>query len=246
MSDSWDAIAEWWIIEAASDPAYPHDVVPLLTELVPVEPGLVLDLGCGDGHLAPHIGGSVVGFDRSERLARAAATRIPAVVGRAPDLRCFRSDAFDGAASVYLLDLLADEVAFFRACATVVRPSGWLVIVINHPVYTAPGSAPLIDEDGEILWRWGRYFDPGSTDESVGSQIVRYEHRSVASLLNAAAGSGWRLEAMHERALSPTTIELIPGAFGQDRIPRLLGVRWRLDGGGPATGRMRSGTGAAR
>ena len=231
MSDSWDPIADWWIREAASDPAYPLDVVPMLEVLVPSEPGLVLDIGCGDGHLAPHVGDRLVGFDRSERLARAAASRMPVVVGRAPDLDCFRTQVFDGAVSVYLLDLLADDPAFFRACARVIREAGWLVVVINHPVYTAPGSAPLIDEDGEVLWRWGRYFDRGATDEPVGVETVRYEHRSVADLLSAAADAGWRLETMVERPLSSATIERIPGAFGQDRIPRLLGVRWRSASG---------------
>lgn len=246
MSDSWDPIADWWIEEAASDPAYRLDVVPMLTALVPTEPGLVLDLGCGDGHLASRIGERVVGFDRSETLARAAAVRMPTVVGRAPDLRCFRASVFDGAVSVYLLDLLADDRSFFRSCAEVVRDSGWLVVVINHPVYTAPGSAPLIDEDGEVLWRWGRYFEPGWTDEPVGTETVRYEHRPVASLLSVAADAGWRLDAMLERSLSPATIERIPGAYGQDRIPRLLGVRWRADGLHRGEDPPRSGTGTAR
>ena len=49
MSDNWDDIAVWWTAEAADDPAYRFDVHPLLLELLPDDPGRVVDLGCGDG-----------------------------------------------------------------------------------------------------------------------------------------------------------------------------------------------------
>jgi len=46
-----------------------------------------------------------------------------------------------------------------------------------------------------------------------------------------AASHGWILEAMYERPLSAAAIESEPGYLGQDGIPRLLGVRWRLPEG---------------
>lgn len=230
MSDNWDDLASWWKAESASDPAYVHDVNPLLIELMADAGTPVVDLGCGEGQGMRLIGGAVTGVDLSMSLAAAARAAGPVIVAELPDLTYFVHDAFAAAYSVYLLDLIDDHDAFFVNTARVVRPGGHLVVIINHPVYTAPASAPLMDPDGEILWRWGRYFDRGSEVVPVGPRSITFHHRPVGALLTAAARAGWRLETMVERPLGPSTVAELPGYEGQDGIPRLLGVRWVRDG----------------
>ncbi len=230
MTDNWDDIAAWWRAESAQDPSYPNDVVPLLDLLIEPTSGPLIDLGCGDGSLMRSHGGSVVGVDLSLDLARVARSTAPVVVAELPDLGFLRTDSFDGAVSVYLLDLIEDHDGFFASVARVCRPSATLAVVINHPVFTAPGSAPLLDEDGEVLWRWGDYLSLGSSMEPAGHREIRYHHRPLGTLLTSAAGHGWRLELMDERPLSEETIRSLPGYAGQQSIPRLLGMRWRLDG----------------
>ena len=87
MSEAWDELADWWIEEGTGDPSYRFDVVPLVAALLPDAPdgdrGRVLDLGCGNGHLARHLGTDVIGVDGSERLARAAAATVPAATAAA-------------------------------------------------------------------------------------------------------------------------------------------------------------------
>jgi SAM-dependent methyltransferase len=226
VSDNWDDIASWWTDEAAADPAYAIDVHPLLVELMPDAPGTMVDLGCGEGQGMRLVGGSVVGVDLSAELAEAAVSAGPVVVAELPGLEFFVPDSFDTAYSVYLLDLIADHAGFFVESARVVRQGGALVIVINHPAYTAPGSAPLLDEDGEVLWRWGDYFRTGSSLEPAGHREIRFHHRPLGQLLTDAAAAGWSLDVMIERALSADTIRALPGYVGQHHIPRLLGVRW--------------------
>ena len=226
MSDTWAAIAEWWEQIGVADPSYRHDVVPMVRDLVPGDHRIALDLGCGTGHLAPAIGGTVVGVDASHQLAATALRTMPVAVGRAPDLAFLADASVDLVVSVYLVDLLDDDRRFFDEVRRIVRPGGGLVIVINHPVYTAPGSVPIADVDGEILWRWGDYFEPGTSDEPAGPGSVRYHHRSLAALLGNAADAGWRLEAIRERPLGRDAIAEMPGYEGQDTIPRYLGVRW--------------------
>jgi SAM-dependent methyltransferase len=230
MSDGWDHIAQWWEDVGVHDPSYRHDVVPLLDDLVVGDHAMALDLGCGTGHLGRLIGGTVIGVDASQRLARSALGTMPVAVGRAPDLSFLADASFDLVVSVYLVDLLGDHRRFLEETHRVVRPGGDLVVVINHPAYTAPGAAPIADPDGEVLWRWGSYFTQAWTDEPAGPGSVRYHHRSLATLLQDAADVGWHLTAIRERPLSPEVMAEMPGYEGQDTIPRYLGARWSRPG----------------
>jgi SAM-dependent methyltransferase len=230
MTDNWDDIAAWWRDESAKDPSYPNDVLPLLESLLDAKSERIIDLGCGDGALMRGYGGSVIGVDLSFDLARVARSIAPVVVAELPDLGFVKSGSFDAAVSVYLLDLIEDHDRFFASVARVCRPHSTLVVVINHPVFTAPGSAPLLDEDGEVLWRWGDYLSVGSSLEPAGHREIRYHHRPVGTLLTSAAEHGWHLDVAVERPLSEETIDALPGYAGQQSIPRLLGVKWRLAG----------------
>lgn len=225
--ENWDDIASWWMAEVDGDPAYVTDVHPLYVSLLPESPGVLLDVGCGEGQAMPFNSGWTVGVDLSQHLLREAMAHGPCVRTRLPDLTCFAEDAFDTAGSIYLLDLIADEARFFSELARVVRPGGSLALVINHPVCTAPGSAPIGDVDGEILWRWGDYHRRGSSFEVGGGRNLEFFHRSIGVLLNEAASAGWVLEHVEERPLSPATIERLPEYVGQESVPRLLGARWR-------------------
>jgi hypothetical protein len=155
-----------------------------------------------------------------------AVAKGPCVRARLPDLACFKADVFDHACAIYLLELIEDEHGFFAETARTVRLDGTLSIVINHPVYTAPESAPISDLDGEVLWRWGHYRSRGASAEPAGDHSVVFFHRPLDILLTAAAEYGWMLDKLVEQPLSQAAIEAVPGYVGQDAIPRLLGARW--------------------
>ena len=225
-SDDWDDLASWWSDEITDDAAYRSDVYPLYAQLTANMGGLVVDLGCGQGQAMPTTGTLTVGVDLSQSLLNEASSIGPVARMRLPNLACFRTDAFDHAGSIYLVDLIEDDKLFFAETARVVKPGGSLAIVINHPAFTAPGSAPIGDIDGEVLWRWGAYDSNGSSSAPAGHRTIDFCHRPLGELLTTAAGSGWSLAEMYERPLSREAIDEMPGYEGQERIPRLLGVRW--------------------
>lgn len=233
MSDrsSWDNLAEWWADEVHNDPSYRHDVLPMLGVLTSGLEGLILDLGCGEGAGMRQLAGSnVIGVDLSRRLLRRARAHGPVVLAHLPELGWLRDATADAAVAVYLLDLISGFRQFFAETARIVRPAGALVVLINHPLYTAPGSAPLLDEDGELFWRWGSYFAEGSSAEPAGRDQVTFHHRPIGMLLNAAADSGWALQQVLERGLGAETTSVDASLAGQGHVPRLLGLRWqRLD-----------------
>lgn len=230
-----DGLAAWWMGEVAGDPAYAEEVVPLALDLIDPQPGeRWLDLGCGEGQMMRAVsvaGALAVGCDLSPTLAAEAAASGPTVISRLPDLSWVGDGELHGAFAVLVLEHLEDSAGLFRECSRAVRTGGTLVAVLNHPVVTAVGSAPVFDQDdGEILWRWGDYFGEGATLEPAAGGQVAFQHRSVASLLNQAADAGWSLQRVVERGAGEGQADRDPLLALQRNVPRLLGVRWSSAG----------------
>jgi SAM-dependent methyltransferase len=227
---SWDELDKWWVQELESDPSYDEEITPLLLELLdPQHDELYLDLGCGTGRVLAQVidrGARAVGCDLNQRLLQEARKVAPVVRGVLPSLEWVRPGTFDGAYVGLVVEHLSDEVEFFSSAARAVRVAGCLALVMNHPIWTAPLSSPIDDAHGEVLWRPGRYFGRGHSDEPAGRRKVRFYHRTAADLLNAASAAGWALVQMEERGISRQQVERYPDYAGQEHIPRLLGARW--------------------
>lgn len=245
MSDNWDDIAGWWVDLVRDDPTQSTDTFALLAELVGDSAGLTLDLGCGEGQGMRLLGGPVIGTDLSFDLLARAASAGPVVRARLPDLSWIRPGSIDRAVAVGIFDVLEDHVGLFSNVARVVRRGGHLVTVMNHAVATSPGSEPLLDPDGEALWRWGSYLAAGSSPQPAGDRNVDLVHRPIGELLTAAAETGWRLERMIERGPSSEAIERLPGFHGQAHIPSLMGLRWSREST-PVESRTANGSSATR
>lgn len=223
-------LAAWWLAELADDPAYVEEVLPLAMGLLDPEPGRrYLDLGCGEGRVMKALsdaGSSAFGVDIAPQLLETARHYGEVVCADIPPLPFLQDGSVDGVVMVLVLEHIRDEEEVFLEAARVTRPGGPFALVINHPIWTAPGSTPITDGSDEILWRSGEYFSTGWSDEPAGAATVRFHHRSMARLLNAAADAGWSLDHMVEEGVTAAQMRRSPGLVGQEHIPRLLGVRW--------------------
>lgn len=226
---SWSELAAWWRSELGEDPAYQADVTPLVLDLLGAGASeRILDVGCGEGRLMAGLiaaGAEPYGVDLSPELLSTARAFGPVARVMLPSLGCFRDGSFDGALVSLVLEHLEDEETLLAELGRVVRPGGRLALVVNHPLFTAPESAP-IQEDDEVLWRPGQYFARGYTDEKAGEGTIRFHHRTMAELLNAASAGGWDLERMVEAGVSESQIRRSPALAQQRHIPRLLGGAW--------------------
>jgi SAM-dependent methyltransferase len=231
MIDWGEDLAKWWLGEVASDPAYASEVLPLASRLLDPRPGCTyLDLGCGDGGLMAAIaaaGAVPVGVDASAPLAGRARASGAVVLARLPDIGFLGDGTVDGVAVVLVLEHLPEVRTLFAEAARVTRRGGALAVVVNHPLMTAPGSGPFLDpEDGEVLWRWGRYLDAGSTTEPAGEGTVVFHHHTLGHLLSEAAAAGWSLSRIEERPVLAAWMGDDSLLRSQDQVPRLLGARW--------------------
>lgn len=226
------ALEDWWVAEIEHDPAYREEVIPLLLELLDPRPGeRYLDAGCGEGQGLRAVAGRgarVVGCDLNDRLLRRARRSAPVVRARLPALDWLAEGSLDGAYLVLVVEHLEEPGALLEGLARVVRPGGCLVVVMNHPVFTAPGSGPIVDpRDGEVLWRWGSYLEEGRVREPAGGGQVTFFHRPLGQVLGVAARTGWTLERLVERGAGEGAAQRDPLLARQVMMPRLLGARWR-------------------
>ena len=229
--DDWNELTEWWL-EESDDPAYREEVIPLFLGMLPrVEGQLLLDLGCGDGRMQDLVvarGARVIGLDLNLDLARIASRRHPVVLNHLPGMACVKDCSVDGGYVVLALEHFEDSSRFFRETARVTRPGGSLTVVINHPVYTAPRSGPVLDTtDGELFWRFGDYLAAGRTRDLAGKRTVGFIHRPIWMVFTEAAASGWSLEKVTEQGVGSLAASRDPILAKHRDIPHLMGIRWR-------------------
>lgn len=229
--DDWNQLTEWWL-EESRDPAYREEVIPLFLEVLPGVAGqMLLDLGCGDGRILDLLaarGALVIGVDTNTELLRMASRRHPVILNHLPGMPCIGNSSVDGAYVVLALEHFENSPRFFRESARVVRPDGSLTAVINHPVYTAPRSGPVLDTtDGEMFWRFGDYLGAGRTRDPAGERTVEFIHRPIWMLLTEAAAAGWSLEKVKEQGVGKLAAARDPILAMHREIPHLMAVRWR-------------------
>ena len=229
--DEWNELTDWWL-EEIDEPAYADEVIPLFLEILQVESDdTLLDLGCGEGRiqqLVSTMAALVVGVDVNLDLASIAGAEHPVVVQRLPELLCFRDDSVDGAYIVLALEHVHNSQRMFQEVSRVVRGGGTLTVVVNHPVYTAPNSGPVLDPtDGELFWRFGDYLTAGSTREPAGGGEVEFVHRPVGVLLTQAAMAGWSLEEVREQGVGEKAARRDELLAKHRQIPHLMALRWR-------------------
>lgn len=228
----WTELAEWWL-EEIEDPAYAEEVMPMVEAITEPLSGTILDLGAGEGRVAAALARNdrhIISVDYNLVLLAKAAKVGPAVATELPDLRAFASGSVDAAYVVLALEHLSDIGGFFSAIAGIVKPGGLLAAVLNHPVYTAPGSGPVLDpRDDEMYWRFGDYLHPGASTEPAGGE-VEFLHRPISDLFNAAADAGWSVQRVEEQGVGERATERDALLALHKDIPHLMAVRWQRSG----------------
>lgn len=135
----------WWDPESEFRPL--HQINPLrlgwIDSLAPLQDQRVLDVGCGGGILADAMarkGAQVTGIDLSTKALRVA--QLHALEANTPNIRYREVSAealaqeqpegFDIVTCMEMLEHVPDPASVVRACATLVRPGGWVFFSTIH------------------------------------------------------------------------------------------------------------------
>lgn len=129
----------WWDPESEFAPL--HHINPLRLNWIDSQAGLagkrVVDIGCGGGILADSMarkGANVLGADLSTKALRVAqlhaleagTTNIEYREVSAEALAAEQPGSFDIVTCMEMLEHVPDQASIVRACATLVKPGGWV------------------------------------------------------------------------------------------------------------------------
>lgn len=252
-STSWDALATWydgWVGDSGSD-HHRLIAIPTLLDLLAPAPGeRILDIGAGQGVLAPYImaaGAHYTGVDASPRLLEKARRRhgrhgifLPGDACHLDRVEGLRAGSYDAAAfllSIQDMDPLEDVLA---SAAWALKPGGRAALLMVHPAFRVPRGSGW-GWDGSRKLRYRRvdaYLTPRAVPmkslktASGQTRPTRSFHRPLSAYVNALASGGLLLERMVE--VPAYTIHSPPGPDeskaderARQEIPLFLGLRAR-------------------
>lgn len=248
-STSWDPLAQWydgWVGEGGSE-HHRLVAVPAVLRLLDAQPGeRIIDIGCGQGVLAPAIvrkGAQYVGVDASPRLLQIARQRHPDagrfILGDAAKLQAIpdlRTDRFDAAVFLLSLQDMDPLEPVLASAAAALKPGGRAVLLLTHPAFRIPRQSGWgLDEGRKLVYRRiDRYLTPLPVPLKAlpgkEGRTTRSFHRPVSDYVNGLADAGLLTDRMEEvPAHKLSTAGSTPKAaeLARKEIPLFLGIRAR-------------------
>ena len=246
-STDWDSVAGWydgWVGEKGSE-YHRKFAVPALMELL--RPGRgeeILDIGCGQGILAPFIArarGHYTGVDASVKMLRLGRRRHGRegkfVLGDAGDLAALpelQGDAFDAALFMLSIQNMEPLEDVLRSASWALKAGGRLVLLLLHPCFRLPRQSGWgWDRDRKLQYRRvDRYKTPYFLHVKVPlggrkGTTVNF-HRPLESYINGLADAGLLVDRIQEIpvCLAPRTGPRGRAEEAANReIPLFLGIR---------------------
>ena len=243
---SWDAVATWydgWVGDRGSD-YHRHLTIPAVMELLdPVPDEEILDVGSGQGVLAPYVserGAHYTGVDASPRLVAAARRRHRGIgafhVGdarRLAKVRDLRAGAYDAAVLMLSIQVMDPLEPVIESLAWALTSRGRVVMLMTHPAFRQPRHSGWGFDEGRGL-RYRR-IDGYLTRMAVpmkalgNARPTRAFHRPISAYVNALGDAGFAVDAMLEIPDLPPDVR--PGRAGRAdarsaaEIPMFLGLR---------------------
>lgn len=239
---SWSDIADWYN-DLLTSGSGPHETALDCLEglLLPVDALDVIDVACGQGIAARLLAGrgaTVVGVDSSpsmianaERHGTPEGPEIQYQVTDAQSLPEFQAGSFDAATCQLALMDIPDLDAALAAIARVLRPDGWLALVIGHPCFLVPGAREVTIDDRPAVTITG-YFDERFWRSSNPNGVRRAgnHHRMLSTYLNALTRAGFGIEECREPQAGNLLADQQP-LYSQ--VPIFFAARARLRQGTP-------------
>jgi len=229
--NSWNEAAKEFTSFFAGGEEFYHKYLinPALLELVGnIEGKVILDLACGEGHLARNLAEltqgniKVFGVDASANMVKIAAEKsapftscITFRQADAGDLAEFQANFFDIVICNMALMDIKDYIQVFREVARTLKTKGKFIFSILHPCFMTPQSEWVKDEkDNVIGWRVSDYYSHLAWKWTIKSKMKSETycfHRTLEDYFTALVKCGFVVADIREPAPSQELIETKPG-----------------------------------
>ena len=177
----------------------------------------ILDAGCGSGPLFAELrdrGALVTGIDASTEMLQLARQRLgPEAdlrVGDLADPLPFPTGSFDDVMACLVLHYLEDWAATLNELRRVLRPSGRLIVSVDHPF--------AIHAIQRLAGRRTNYFEAYNWTEewTIGGQTAHmsFWNRPLHAMTDAFTAADFRISVVSEPQPVPAAREMFPDDFG--------------------------------
>lgn len=212
---SWGGVAEWYddLLEGDKDSYQQQVILPNLLRLLAPKAGeKILDLACGSGFFSRAIaatGAQVIASDVSAELVRLAKEKLTAniryYVSPAHQQPFLEEGSVDKVAIVLALQNIKEIRETLKEAARVLKPFGFLYIVLNHPAFRVPKESSWgYDEEKKIQYRRiDRYLSETSQEIEMhpgraGSARTLSFHRPLQLYFKELRAAGFAVAHLEE------------------------------------------------
>jgi ubiquinone/menaquinone biosynthesis C-methylase UbiE len=222
---SWGAVAGWYDeMLSDSDDSYQKNVIlPNLIRLVdPKNSQTILDVACGQGYFTKAFASSmsdidVIGCDISPELIELAkkeptnsssANSPKFQVSPADNIPFMKNESADTITIVLAIQNIENLAGTFAECSRILKPSGRLLVVLNHPAFRIPQNSSWQWDENESKQyrRIDAYMSdhstkidmtPGEADQYKKKFTVSF-HRPLQSYFKALNKAGLSVARLEE------------------------------------------------
>lgn len=252
-STSWGKVANWYDRLLADPDSYQSQVIlPNLRRVLGEVTGQkILDLGCGQGLFSvamAKLGAVVIGVDISPELLKIAEAQSEKS-GQKIDFRVSSADKLDflsaGLFDVVVMVLAAQNIKeldrVLGECARVLKKSGRLILVLNHPAFRVPQFSDWqFDEIRKIQSRVvGKYLSEAQIEiqthpgKSTSSKTISF-HRPLQVYFKWLTKNGFAVTRLEEWISHKKSQPKAPRAGAEDKarkeIPLFMCLEARVIG----------------
>jgi len=230
VTDSWDKAAEEFtsFFAEGGDFWHKHIINPSMMDLLgEIEGKTILDLGCGEGHVARSLVEAtgknikIIGVDASENMIRIAREesqdfkdRLTFQQADACDLAGIQADFFDIALCNMALMDIKNYCQAIREVSRTLKTKGVFIFSLLHPCFFTPRSGWLKDEDDNIIgWRVDDYYLNLIWKWTIKSRMTMETycfHRTLEDYVSALRECGFVITDIREPIPSEELLEKHP------------------------------------
>jgi ubiquinone/menaquinone biosynthesis C-methylase UbiE len=221
---SWGKVADWYddLLDGEDGVGtYQRELIlPNLMRILDPKSGQnIADIACGQGFFSRAIanqGANVIASDISPELIGLANkkpnSKVRYYVSPATNLSFIKSSSIDKAIIILAIQNIEHYNDVFRECSRILRPSGSLVVVLNHPIFRIPKKTSWGWEgEGESAHQYRRIdaymsderqkidMNPGKSAVDAKNKANTYSfHRPLQSYIKSMVKSGLLISRIEE------------------------------------------------